>query len=52
MDTTTLVVTLAFLTLLVVLAVGIVSKRQTQEKLHDGDDGKSTLAADGPDRRD
>mgnify|MGYP000492402047 CR=1 FL=1 len=51
MDTTTLVVTLAFLTLLVVLAVGVVSKRQTDQDLRDGDDGKSTLSADGPDQR-
>ncbi len=51
MDTTTLVVTLAFLTLLVVLAVGVVSRKQTQDSLRDGDDRKSTLAVDAADRR-
>lgn len=51
MDTTTLVATLAFLTLLVVLAVAVVSRKETEEHMNDGDDRKSTLSADGPDRR-
>lgn len=51
MDTTTLIVTLAFLTLLVVLAVGVVSRKETRHQLNDRDDRKSTLAADGPDHR-
>jgi len=51
MDTTTLVFTLALLTLLVVLAVGVVSRKQAEDGLGDRDDGKSTLAADGAGRQ-
>lgn len=51
METTTLVLTLAFLTLLVVLGVGLVSKVRTQGSLHDRDDVKSPLTTDGADRQ-
>jgi len=49
MDGFPLIAILAIGTLLVVVVAGFMSKRKTEERLHDENAQKSTLAADAPD---
>lgn len=51
MDTGTLLVVLALGTLLAVLVFALVSKRKTEQRLHDEDAPRSTLAENAPNSR-
>lgn len=51
MEPTGLIVTLSIVTLLAVLVLALVSKRRTEQRRHDPNAPKSTLAEDAPNTR-